>query len=177
MLFPFNSFKPKIHPSVFIHPAAMVTGQVSLSDHVSVWPGVSIRADFQPVKIGEASNIQDNAVLHVTPKQGVRVGKFVSIGHGAIVHACTIGDHCIVGMGSVVLSGARIGKNCMLAAGTVILENACIPAGSLVVGVPGKVKRRLSKAEQRALKGNALEYLELAAAYRGSKKNKAKKAK
>ncbi len=167
MLFPFQSFQPKLGRGAFVHPTAAVVGKVSLGERASVWPNASLRADLNRISVGAGSNVQDNAALHVSRKFPVKVGKFVSIGHGAIVHGCTIGDHCIVGMGAIVLNGARVGKNCLVAAGALVPEGRRVPAGSLVMGVPGKVVRRLTRAEIQRLKANALEYLALANAHAG----------
>ncbi len=167
MLFSFKSAVPKLGAGCFIHPTAVVVGDVRFGSRCSVWLNASIRADQNKIALGNASNVQDNAVLHVSRQAAVKIGSHVSIGHSAIVHGCTIGDHTIIGMGAILLNGARIGKNCLVAAGALVTENARVPAGSLVMGVPGKVVRRLSKAEIKALKTNALEYLRLAQSHRG----------
>lgn len=167
MFFSFKSAVPKRGAGCFIHPTAAVVGDVRFGSRCSVWLNASIRADLNRIVIGEGSNVQDNAALHVAKHAAVKVGKHVSIGHSAVVHGCTIGDNTVVGMGAIILNGARIGTNCLIAAGALVTENVRIPAGALVMGVPGKVVRRLSKAEIRALKTNALEYIQLAQSYRG----------
>ena len=119
------------------------------------------------IVIGEGSNVQDNAAIHVSKRAAVKIGNYVSIGHSAIVHGCTVGDNTIIGMGAILLNGAHIGKNCLVAAGALVTEKTRIPAGSLVVGVPGKVVRCLTKAEIKGLKANAKEYLQLAQSHCG----------
>ncbi|HIH16211.1 MAG TPA: gamma carbonic anhydrase family protein [Candidatus Diapherotrites archaeon] len=167
MLFPFGSVFPRLARRAFVHPLAAVVGRVSIGADSSVWLHAVIRADLNKINIGAKTNIQDNASLHVSRKAPIKIGDGVSIGHGAIVHGCVIGSNCIIGMGSIVLNRARIGRNCLVAAGAVVTEGMRIPTGSLVMGVPAKVKRKLSKAEIRGLRANACEYVALAASHAG----------
>lgn len=151
--------EPKIGKDVFIAPGAMVVGDVTLEDGVSVWYQSTIRGDDAPIYIRRNSNIQDNAVLHVDDGISLRIGEGTTVGHAAILHGCDIGDNTLIGMGAIVLNGARIGNNCMIAAGALVTQNKEIPDGSLVVGSPGKVVRKLTEEEIEAIHRNAEKYL------------------
>lgn len=142
---------PKIDPSSFVDARAIIIGDVNVGPGCSVWPGAIIRGDLNHVEIGEGSNIQDNAVVHVTPENPTRIGSNVSVGHCAIVHACTIGNDVIVGMNSSVLDGSVVGDGCIIGAGAVVREGTVIPPNSLFVGVPGKVIRTDETLRLRAL--------------------------
>jgi carbonic anhydrase/acetyltransferase-like protein (isoleucine patch superfamily) len=147
---------------VRIHPSAIIMGGVDLGDGVNVWPNAVIRGDIAPVIIGENSNVQDGVVIHVSEGQPVRIGRGVTIGHNATVHGCTVGDNVLIGMGAVVLDGAVIGKNSIIGAGAVVSPGTRVPPGSLVVGVPGQVKRSVKPEEIEHIQKNAEEYLALA---------------
>ena len=148
---------------VRIHPSAVVMGDVKFADGVNVWPNAVIRADLAPVEMGEGSNLQDCAVIHVSPGVPTIIGRGVTIGHNATVHACTIGDNALIGMGATILDGAVIGANSIVGAGAVVSPNTQVPEGSLVLGVPALVKRPTRPEEHAANRQNAEEYLELAA--------------
>lgn len=138
---------PIIDSSVFLAKGCAVYGNITLKKDVSVWYNATIRAMEENVVIGEATNIQDNAVVHVDSGYEVNIGSYVTIGHGAIVHGCNIGDNTLVGMGAIILNGANVGKNCIIGAGTLITQNTTIPDNSLVLGSPGKVIRQVSEDE------------------------------
>jgi len=157
--------KPLLSPGAYVAPGAFLSGSVSIGPRASIWPAASLRGDIAPIMIGEESNVQDNAVVHVATDQGATVGRRVTIGHGAIVHACTIGDECLIGMGAIILDGAVIGDHCLIGAHTTVLMNSVIPSGSMVVGSPGRIARTLSKEEQETLGSWADHYLLLAAEY------------
>lgn len=157
---------PDIHADAFVAPGAFLAGAVTLRARVSVWPSASLRADIAPIEIGEESNVQDNAVIHVATGLGAKVGRRVTIGHGAIVHACTIGDESLIGMGAIILDGAVVGERCLIGAHATVLMNSVIPPGSMVVGSPGRIVRTLSPEEQSGLGVWADHYLVLAAEYR-----------
>lgn len=144
----------------FLAPSAVITGEVQLEKQVSVWHNVTLRGDTAKIVIGEKSNVQDNVCVHAGDGCPVCVGKGVTIGHGAIIHGCTIEDNTIIGMGAIVLNGAHVGKNCLIGAGTLVLQNMDIPSGSLVIGNPAKVQRSLTLAEIEKNKKNALHYIE-----------------
>jgi carbonic anhydrase/acetyltransferase-like protein (isoleucine patch superfamily) len=134
---------PHIDATAFIAPNATLIGRVRIDAHASIWFNTVIRADFDTITIGEGSNIQDLTMCHADEGKPLTVGKRVTVGHNCVIHGCTIEDDCLIGMGVVVMNGAVIRKGSVIAAGSVILENTDIPAGSLVAGAPGKIKRTL----------------------------------
>lgn len=150
---------PKTDPSAFIAPDADVYGDVHIGADSSVWFHAVVRAETARIEVGQGSNIQDNAVVHVDEGHSVRIGDYVTIGHGAIIHGCVIGDNSLVGMGAIVLNGASIGKNCIIGAGALVTQNAVIPDGSLVYGSPACVKRQISDAEAEQNLRNAQHYI------------------
>jgi len=158
--------RPAVDPDAYIAPGAFLSGAVTIGARASIWPSSSLRGDIAPIVIGQESNVQDNAVLHVATDLGVTVGRRVTIGHGAIVHACTIGDESLIGMGAIVLDGAVVGERCLIGAHATVLMNTIIPPGSLVVGSPARVVRTLSAAEQDGLGAWADHYLVLSVEYR-----------
>lgn len=151
---------------VFIAENATVIGDVTLADDVSVWFGAVIRGDRDRITVGAGSNIQDNATVHTTPGHPVSIGSHVSVGHGAILHGCTIRDRVLVGMGAIVLNGAVVGEGSIIGAGAVVTEGKEIPAASLVLGVPGKVVRGTTAEEEAGIVQNADTYVRLAGGYR-----------
>lgn len=157
---------PDIHDACFVAPNASVIGEVTIEEESSVWPFASIRADSDVIRIGERCSVQDGAVLHTADGFPCRIGNDVTIGHGAIVHACTVADECLIGMGAKVLTGAEIGEHCIVAAGAVIPEGKEIPAGSVVMGVPGKVVREVTEEDVKRIRENAEIYVEKAERYK-----------
>lgn len=155
---------PKIHEEAFIAETAMLIGRVEVGTRSSIWYGAVLRADLDAIYVGEGTSVQDNAVVHCEPGSPVHIGNNVTVGHGAIIHGSTIGDNCLIGMGSVVLNGCTIGDNCIIAAGAVVKENTVIPAGSMVVGVPGKIIRDISP-EQREHMAKESTYVRLSRSY------------
>lgn len=151
--------QPSIDPGAFVAEGARVIGEVTLAASSSVWYNAVLRADSAPIVIGERSNVQDNVSVHVDAGHPVHVGSDVSIGHNAVVHGCSIGDGSLIGMGAVILSGAVIGAGCLIAGGAVVLGGTEVPDGSLVAGVPAKVRRALSDEERAGLIANADIYL------------------
>ena len=160
---------PRDEGAVFVAPNATVQGDVVLRPGSTVWYGAVLRGDDGTLTIGENTNVQDNAVLHTGPGLDVTVGRGTSVGHGAVVHGCTVGDGCLIGMHATILNGVVIGDGCLIAAGALVPENTQVPAGSLVIGVPGKVVRPVSAAQADAIKANEEEYLELARAHAEAK--------
>lgn len=148
--------------AIFVAENATLAGDVRLEEGSSVWYGAVLRADTGRIVVGAGSNVQDNAVLHTGPGLDVVLGRGVSIGHAAVVHGCTIGDGCLIGMNATILNGASIGPGCLIAAGALVPEKAQIPAGSLVMGVPGKVVHPVSPAQAAAIAANEEEYRGLA---------------
>ena len=149
----------------FIAENATVRGDVTLGEEVSIWFGAVVRADKDRIVIGNRSNIQDNAVLHTCSGYPVLIGTDVSVGHGAILHGCTISDRVLVGMGAIVLNGAVIGEDSLLGAGVVITEGARIPPGSVAIGVPGRVVKEVSPDQRNHILENARNYWNLARSY------------
>ncbi|SHL12217.1 Carbonic anhydrase or acetyltransferase, isoleucine patch superfamily [Desulfatibacillum alkenivorans DSM 16219] len=130
----------EIHPSVFVAPNVFVSGDVTVDEDSSLWPGASLRGDLAPIRIGKGSSIQDNTSLHVNPGFKLEVGDLVTVGHGAVLHGCKIGNHSVVGMNSTVLDGAEIGDCCLVAAGSVVKGGTKVPDYSLVAGNPAEIK-------------------------------------
>lgn len=166
-MFPYLFEKPKVHDSVFIAKNAIVLGDVEIGEHSSVWYNVVIRGDMQAIKIGKRTNIQDNAVVHVTyPRSGTVIGDNVTVGHSALIHACTVGDGALIGMGAILLDGCKIGENALIAAGALVPPNVVVPPHSKFVGSPGKVVSNISEAELAWVQNNAEHYRLVAFAHR-----------
>lgn len=145
---------------IYVAPGAQVIGNVEIQENSSVWYNAVIRGDNNGIKIGACTNVQDNAVLHVNRKQGIVIGDCVTIGHGAIVHGCTVGNNVLIGMGSIILDNAVIGDNCIIGAGALVTQNKKIPSGTLVFGNPARVIRELTQEEIVSIKESALHYCE-----------------
>ena len=152
--------KPKLGKGVYLASTAVVIGDVTLGAHSSVWYGAVLRGDINRIVVGHHSNVQDNAVLHLADKLPCLLGNWVTVGHGAIVHACTIGDECLVGMGAVILDGAVIGKQSIIGAKALVTQGTKIPPGSLVLGAPAKIVRKLTREERAGLKWWAQKYVD-----------------
>lgn len=150
--------KPALGKGVYIARGAVVLGDVTLGDAASVWYNAVLRGDINRIVVGHHSNIQDNAVLHLADELACVVGNYVTVGHGAIVHACTVGDECLIGMGAVILDGAELGAQCLVGARALVTQRTKIPAGSLVLGAPAKVARALTLEERAQLKPWAEKY-------------------
>jgi carbonic anhydrase/acetyltransferase-like protein (isoleucine patch superfamily) len=164
----YKEFRPQLGERVYIDTMAMILGQVRLGDDVSIWPFVAARGDVHRIEIGARTNVQDNTVLHVTHDgkyspggSPLIIGSDVTIGHAAVLHACTIADACLIGMGSVVLDRAVVGKHCLLAAGSVLGPGKVMEAGSLWMGNPARFARKLSEVEIEALYYSATNYVKL----------------
>jgi carbonic anhydrase/acetyltransferase-like protein (isoleucine patch superfamily) len=144
---------------------ATVTGDVTLGKDVGIWFGAVVRADKDRIVIGDRSNIQDNCVVHTSKGHPVLVGSDVSVGHGAILHGCTIGNRVLVGMGAIILNGATVGEGSVIGAGAVVTEGMQVPERSVIVGVPGKIIKQASDTQQDHILKNAVSYVELAGEY------------
>ncbi len=162
LILPFNGKAPRIHSSAYVAPNAVIVGDVEIAEDASVFYGVVIRADVGSIRIGARSNIQDNSVIHTEEDSPTVIGEDVTVGHQALVHACTVGDGTLVGMQSSLLSRSVIGAGCIIGGGAVVLEGQEIPAGSLAAGLPAKVRRELSAEEREHLITHAAEYVDLA---------------
>ena len=157
--------KPALGKGVYIAQGAAVLGDVTLGDHSSVWCNAVLRGDINRIVVGHHTNIQDNAVLHLSDDFPCIVGNYVTIGHAAVVHACTVGDQALIGIGSTILDGAVIGEESLIGAGALVSPGKKIPPGSLVLGSPGKVARELSPKERAELRKLAEKYVRVAAYY------------
>jgi len=155
--------KPKVGAGVYIAKSAAVLGDVRIGDHASVWYNATVRGDINYIEIGQYTNIQDNAVLHLADDFPCIIGDYVTVGHSAIVHACTIKNEVLIGMGAVVLDGAVVGEQSLVGAKALVTQNTKIPPGSLVLGAPAKVVRELTAKERAGLKLWAAKYAENAA--------------
>lgn len=154
---------PSIDKSVFVAQGAVIIGDTSIGERSSVWFNAVIRADVGRIVIGRRTNVQDLCVLHTELGEGLTIGDDVTVGHRAILHGCRIGNRVLIGMGAVVMNGVTIGDDCIIGAGAVLTEGSEIPPRSLVLGIPAKIKRRLSDVDVSSLKGYAVQYAEFAA--------------
>ncbi len=151
--------QPRLGKDVYIAKTAVVLGDVTLGDNASVWYNATVRGDINRIEIGHHSNIQDNAVLHLADDFPCLIGNWVTVGHSAIVHACTVGDECLIGMGATILDGAVIGAQSVIGANALVTQGTVIPPGSMVMGSPAKVKRALTLEERAGLKKWAEKYV------------------
>ncbi|GAA2231853.1 gamma carbonic anhydrase family protein [Herbiconiux moechotypicola] len=165
MIITFDGITPSVAADAWVAPTATLIGRVELAERASVFYGAVLRGDNDPIVLGPGSNLQDNVVVHTDLGRPVTIGANVSVGHGAVLHGCTVSDDCLIGMGSTVLNGAVIGAGSLVAAGAVVLEGTVVPPGSLVAGVPAKVRRELTVEEQDGIRANAARYLALSAAH------------
>jgi carbonic anhydrase/acetyltransferase-like protein (isoleucine patch superfamily) len=152
--------QPKLGKGVYLAKNATVIGAVTLGAHASVWYGAVLRGDINRIVVGHHSNVQDNAVLHLADKFPCLLGNWVTVGHSAVVHACQVGDECLIGMGAVILDGAVIGKQSIIGAKALVTQGTKIPPGSLVLGAPAKVVRKLTPEERAGLKWWAQKYVD-----------------
>lgn len=157
----FLDIEPKIHPSAFVAPSADLIGDVTVGEASSIWYGCVLRGDINRIVIGSRSNIQDGCIVHLADDDAVSIGDDVTIGHRALIHACTIGDAVLVGMGAIIMDGARIGARSIIGAGALVLGGTEIPPGSLVLGAPAKVARALDPHEQNEGRRLAAKYVEV----------------
>ncbi len=144
----------------WIAPTATLIGRVTIKKNASVWYGAVLRGDADSITIGENSNVQDGAILHADPGYPLTVGDSVVIGHMAMLHGCTIGDGCVIGIGAIILNGAKIGKNCLIGAGALVTGGKDIPDESVVMGSPGRIVRQLTDDDRQAMAGGAERYVE-----------------
>ncbi len=143
---------------VYIAPNAVVTGEVNLGENVNIWYGAVLRGDSGAITIGDHTNIQENCVIH----EETNIGSYCTIGHGAIVHGCTVGNNCVIGMGSIVLNGAILGNGCLVGAGALVTGKTTAPAGSVLLGSPAKIVKTLTPEQIEVQRQGAMHYVELA---------------
>lgn len=165
---PFHGTDPVISPEACVAENAAVVGMVTLEAGCSIWYGAVLRGDVEPIEIGENSNLQDCVVVHTATGIPCRVGKNVTVGHGAILHSCDVADNCLIGMGAILLSGCVIGTGSLIAAGALVPENRVIPPNSVVMGCPGRVVRQTTEEERAGFAYSAEEYLRNAREQLGS---------
>lgn len=156
---------PDTASALFVAANATINGDVVLAPLSSVFYGVVLRGDIHEIRVGEGTNIQDNAIVHLADDFGAYIGKWCTIGHAAIVHACTIGDECLIGMGATILDGAVIGDQCIIGANALVPQGMQVPPRSMVYGSPAKVVRPLREAEVAGLKPWAEKYVQVARAH------------
>jgi carbonic anhydrase/acetyltransferase-like protein (isoleucine patch superfamily) len=156
---PFLGKWPKVSPKAMIHPTAYVIGDVEIGEYSSLWHYVVVRGDNDYIRIGKETNVQENSTIHTDPGFPVEIGDRVTIGHNAVIHGAKIGSNVIIGMGAVVLNGAKIGSYSIIGAGAVVTQGTEIPEGSLALGVPARVVRRLNENDIKMIEENAEEYL------------------
>ena len=160
MLRPFRGVFPTVHPSAFVDDSAQVIGDVHMGPESGAWMNVVMRGDVNAIRVGARSNIQDLSLLHVMAEtHPCIIGDNVTVGHSAVIHGCTIEDRCLIGMGAILLNGCRIGTGSIVAAGTLVPENMVVPPGSMVMGVPGKVRRSLTPEEDASIQWYADNYV------------------
>jgi len=166
MIRPYKGIMPTIPDSCYVDASAQVIGDVVLGEHASIWMNAVLRGDVHSVRIGAHSNVQDCSVLHGMKQQyGVFVGEYVTVGHSVTLHGCTIEDRCLIGMGSIILNGAKIGAGSIIAAGTLIPEKVVVEPGSLWMGSPGKLRRKVEEKDQETILRYAKNYLEYKDSY------------
>ena len=156
---------PDVARAAFVAPNATVLGAVTLGAQSSVWYGCVLRGDINTIEIGAGTNVQDGTIVHLADDYGVRVGRHTTIGHAAIIHACTIEDECLIGMGATVLDGSQIGDRCIVGANALVTQRFIAPPGSMILGAPAKVVRPLTDDEQRGLRKWAEKYIAVAQAH------------
>ncbi|HKS80683.1 MAG TPA: gamma carbonic anhydrase family protein [Candidatus Acidoferrales bacterium] len=167
MIRSYKGRKPQIAATAYVDEAAVVIGDVNIGEHASVWPCVVIRGDVHYIRIGARTNVQDGSVLHVMRDEWPLIlGDNVTIGHGVVLHGCTIESRCLIGMGSIILNGAKIGTGSIVAAGTLVPEGTQVPPGSLFMGQPGKFRRALTAEDQASIDNYAARYVEYKESYK-----------
>lgn len=164
-----KKYSPKLGKSVYLDPSSQVIGQVKIGNYSSVWPGVVIRGDIQKIQIGAYSNIQDLSLIHVESDRGCKIGNYVTVGHQVCLHACTVQDQTLVGIGSIVMDGAVLGEGVILGAGSLVTQGQKLKSGALYFGRPAKFVRALSRTEIAGLKKWAMRYVSYAKDHRVGK--------
>jgi carbonic anhydrase/acetyltransferase-like protein (isoleucine patch superfamily) len=151
---------PRIAATAFVARSADIIGDVKIGENSSVWFQVVLRGDVAPIRIGANTNIQDGTIVHGFPNLPVTIGDWVTVGHRAVLHACTVENHCLIGIGAVVLNNARIGEGSIVAAGALVVENTVVPPNSLYLGVPARLKRQLTEADRNFIDVHGKHYLQ-----------------
>lgn len=167
LLLEYRGRKPSLGGRAWVAPGACLIGAVTLGEDASVFFNCVLRADINSIRIGRGSNVQDNSTVHVASDRGVEIGEDVSIGHGCIIHACTLGDRILVGMGAILMDGVQVGDDCLIAAGALLPKERIFPARSLILGNPAKVQRGLTDEEVAGLLRLSRKYVGVKDDYRG----------
>lgn len=162
----FKGATPQIHESAYVFDNVVIIGDVQIERNVSIWPGVTIRGDKEKIVVKEGSNIQEHCVLHADPGYPLVIERNATIGHGVVLHGCTVGAHTVVGIGAILLNGSQVGDDCLITAGSILSSGPRFPSGSLVSGSPAKVLMNLSESDILNLRDTAVEYQNLANEYR-----------
>jgi carbonic anhydrase/acetyltransferase-like protein (isoleucine patch superfamily) len=162
-----RGIRPRIAASAYVDPGAQVIGDVVVGERSSIWPNATVRGDVNSIRIGQETNIQDNCCLHgELDLYPVIVGDRVTVGHSVVLHGCVVEDDCLIGIGAIVLNGARLGRGCVVAAGALVTEGMAAPPGSLILGVPGKVRRQVTEEERERFRKNNANYLRYGQIYK-----------
>ena len=164
-LYKLGSKIPKVHPTAMVAPNATIIGDVVVGSRTSVWPGAVLRGDYGRIRVGANSSLQDNVVVHCSSQNPAVIGNGVTVAHGSIVHACRIGDECLIGAGAIIFDDARIGSHSILGIGSVVLEGRTIPPRSVAVGAPAKVIRRATDDDVRMIRESYRAYVKMAQRY------------
>ena len=167
-LYEFDGKKPKVDPEAYVSPRSSLIGDIEIGPDSSVWEFAVLRADMNYIRIGKGTSIQDNCTVHTTVIHPTIIGDYVTAGHNCVIHACEIGDRTVIGMGSIVLDGAKVGKDCVIGAGSVVTNNTAIPDGSLVLGTPGKVVKEVPEGLRESFMVGARLYVELGKTHKES---------
>jgi carbonic anhydrase/acetyltransferase-like protein (isoleucine patch superfamily) len=169
MIQSFEEHAPRLPAEYYVADNARVIGNVELHNQTSIWFGAVLRGDIEPITIGERSNIQDNSVAHTSRGLPVVIGSNVTVGHNVTLHACRVGNNCLIGMGAILLDGCEVGDNCIIGSGTLVKQGQRIPPGSLAVGLPARVIRSITDAEKASIQTNADRYVALLKQYRNGR--------
>src|SRR5712692_5799073 len=164
-LYQLGSKKPKVHPTSMIAPHASVIGDVTVGSRTSIWPGAVLRGDYGRIRVGANCSLQDNVVVHCSSQNPGVIGNGVTVAHNAIVHACRIGDECLIGAGAIIFDGAKVGTHSIIGVGSVVLEGRAIPPRSVAVGAPAKVMRKTSDEDIRMIRESYRAYVRMAQRY------------
>lgn len=165
MIMSFRSKSPKVDKTTYVANSVELIGNIEIGKNSSIWNGAVLRGDINYIKIGKNSNIQDNSVIHSTTNYPTIIGNNITIGHNAIIHGCKIGNNCLIGMGAIILKDVEIGDWCIIGAGSVVTEHSRIPSKSIVLGIPGKITRKITKKHKERIEKNWKEYCNLKKEY------------
>jgi carbonic anhydrase/acetyltransferase-like protein (isoleucine patch superfamily) len=164
-LYRLGSKKPRVHPTAMVAPSASIIGDVVVGPRTSIWPGAVLRGDYGKIRVGTNCSLQDNVVVHCSSENPGIIGNGVTVAHSAIVHACKIGDECLIGAGAIIFDGATIGRHSIIGVGSVVLEGRTIPPRSVAVGAPARVMRKASDKDIRMIRESYRAYVKMAEKY------------